>query len=79
MKTLSLKLDENIFEETDSLTSKLNMPRNRYINEALRIFNEYNKRKLLKQQLQKESKITMQDSLEALHEFELLSDEIQAV
>ncbi|MFN9597111.1 MAG: hypothetical protein ACK560_10000 [Bacteroidota bacterium] len=75
MKTLSLKLDDKIFDETEELTSKLKLARNRYINEAVDIYNLYNKRKLLKKQLMKESKLTSKDSMEILHEFEKLIDE----
>jgi hypothetical protein len=74
MKTLSVKVDDAIFEETDTLTSQLKISRNQYINEALRMFNIYNKRKLFKQELTKESKLVMKDSLEVLHEFEMLND-----
>lgn len=75
MKTLSLKLDDKIFDETEEITSKLDLARNRYINEAVRIYNLFNKRQLLKKQLNKESKITSKDSMEILHEFEKLVDE----
>ncbi|HMG14564.1 MAG TPA: hypothetical protein VK590_03890 [Saprospiraceae bacterium] len=75
MKILSLKLDDDIFEEAEELITKLNLPRNRYINEAVNIYNLYNKRRLLKKQLIKESKLTMEDSMEVLHEFEKLIDE----
>jgi predicted transcriptional regulator len=75
MKTLSLKLDDQIFEETEKMTSKLNLARNRYINEALKIYNLYNKRRLLKKQLSKESKLISKDSMEILAEFEKLIDE----
>ena len=34
MKTLSLKLDDEFFEDVEKMTSKLNLARNRYINEA---------------------------------------------
>jgi hypothetical protein len=51
------------------------LARNRYINEAVNIYNQYNKRKLLKKQLLKESKMTMEDSMEVLLEFEKLIDE----
>ena len=74
MKTLSLKLDDNIFEETEKITSKLNLARNRYINEALSIYNLYNNRRLLKKQLSKESKIVSKDSMDILAEFEKLID-----
>jgi predicted transcriptional regulator len=75
MKTLSLKLDDEIFNEAEELTSKMKLARNRYINEAVNIYNQYNKRRLLKKQLLKESKMTMEDSMEVLLEFEKLIDE----
>jgi len=75
MKTLSLKLDDNIFEEAEDITAKLQLARNRYINEAVRVYNLYNKRRLLKNQLVKESKLVMTDSMEILKEFEKLIDE----
>lgn len=75
MKTLSLKLDDEIFDEAEEITAKLKLARNRYINEAVHIYNLFNKRRLLKKQLAKESKLTSADSLEILHEFEKLVDE----
>lgn len=75
MKTLSLKLDDKIFDEAEELTSKLKLARNRYINEAVSIYNLYNKRRFLKKQLMKESKLTSKDSMDILHEFEKLIDE----
>ncbi|WAC39110.1 hypothetical protein [Pedobacter sp. SL55] len=48
MKTLSLKLDDDIFNETEEVTDKLKIARNRYINEALRVFNEYQKAEIIK-------------------------------
>lgn len=74
MKTLSLKLDDTIFEDAEEMTAKLKLARNRYINEAVSIYNLYNKRRLLKKQLRKESGLTADDSLEVLHEFEKLVD-----
>lgn len=77
MKMLSLKLDEEIFKETEKLTVKLKKPRNRYINEALDLYNKYNERMLLKKQLHKESKLVSAESLRVLKEFEKIrtSDE----
>jgi antitoxin component of RelBE/YafQ-DinJ toxin-antitoxin module len=74
MKTLSLKLDEDIFDEAEKITSKMNLTRNRYINEAVKIYNLYNKKKLLRAQLVKESKLTSKDSMEVLKDFEQLID-----
>jgi hypothetical protein len=79
MKTLSLKLDDDIFSETDVMASKLKIARNRYINEALNIYNMVNKRRLLKKQLVKESKLVKKDSMVILAEFEKLMDDYEAV
>ena len=79
MKILSLKLDDEIFDEAEEITTKLKLARNRYINEAVSVYNQYNKRKLLKKQLANESKLTSKDSLEILREFEKLIDENSAV
>ena len=75
MKTLSLKLDDNIFDEAEEITSRLKLARNRYINEAVNLYNLFNKKRLLKKQLAKESKAAQQDSLDVLAEFERLTDE----
>jgi hypothetical protein len=76
MKTLSLKLDDNIFDETEKVVSELNLARNRYINEALNLYNQFNKRRVLKTKLTKESKLVAQSSSEVLAEFEKLVDEL---
>lgn len=75
MKTLSLKLDERIFSEAEKLTSQLKIVRNKYFNEAVNIYNLFNKRRLLKKQLLRESQIVSKDSMEILSELERLSDE----
>lgn len=75
MKTLSLKLDDNIFDDTEEITSRLKLARNRYINEALNMYNLYNKRQMLRKQLLKESQLTSTDSMSVLHEFEKLMHE----
>ena len=46
MKTLSLKLDEIVYEETEQLLEKIKKPRNRYINEALQYYNHIQKKKI---------------------------------
>ena len=79
MKTLSLKLDDKIFEEAEELTIKLKLSRNRYINDAVNIYNQFNKRKLLKNQLIKESKLTSNDSMDVLNEFEQLMGDDEAI
>ena len=75
MKNLSLKLEDNIFQETEKIVTKVKKNRNRYINEAIEFYNRLHKRRLLSKQLSKESKIVAKDSLEVLAEFEKLNDE----
>ena len=74
MKILSLKLEDKVFDEAEEVASKLNLSRNQYINEAVSIYNLYNKRMLLKKQLHKESKLTRKDSMDILRDFEKLID-----
>ena len=75
MKNLSLKLEENIFKETEAILNKINKSRNGYINEALQFYNKLQKRKLLSGQLEKESKLVKNSSMEVLSEFEMLDSE----
>ena len=75
MKVLSLKLDDAIFEETEQLTSQMKLARNRYINEAVSLYNQFNRKRLLKQQLHKESMLVKQQSMEVLNAFEQFMDE----
>jgi hypothetical protein len=72
MKVLSLKLDDDVFEETERIISKLELARNRYINEALALYNKYNRRKMLKSQLAKEAVLANATSMDVLREFEAL-------
>lgn len=74
MKTLSLKLDEIIYEETEKLLEKIKKPRNRYINEALHYYNQIQKKKIISEQLMKESKLVSDESMNVLNEFEKLED-----
>jgi predicted transcriptional regulator len=69
MKTISLKLNDEIFNEVEEITRALKVSRNRYINDAVSIYNRVNKKRLLKEQLAKESALTSQDSMDVLHEF----------
>jgi predicted transcriptional regulator len=75
MKNLSLKLDDNVFNETEKITSKIRKNRNRYINEAVEFYNLLQKRKMISHQLRKESKIVQEESMKVLAEFEKLRDE----
>ncbi len=75
MKTLSLKLDDNIFNETEVVLKKLKKSRNRYINEAVDYYNRINRRSLIGRKLIKESKLIAKESMLVLSEFEAMNDE----
>ena len=79
MKSLSLKLDDEVFKETEKIIAKLDCARNRYINEALEVYNKYNKRKMLKEELRKESMLTYHESMKVLEEFEKIVLDNEAV
>jgi len=70
MKTLSLKLDDSIFGETEKILEKLKKPRNRYINEAIEYYNRAQRRLILENKLKKESVLVKKDSMDVLKEFE---------
>lgn len=75
MKTVSLKIDDSIFTETERILSRLDKSRNRYINDALDFYNQHQQRKYLEEQLKLESKWVGEDSLSVLKEFEELDHE----
>jgi predicted transcriptional regulator len=79
MKTLSLKLDDNIFRETEQVTDYLKKSRNRYINEALEHYNKVQKRFIQAALLEKESKLVSSDSMAVLNEFEGFENESETV
>lgn len=75
MKSISLKLQDAIFQEMEKLSEVLETNRNKYINEAIAFFNAHQERKLLEQRLIEESSLVASDSMEVLQEFEILEDE----
>ena len=70
MKTISLKIDDSIFGETEKILSKMKKPRNRYINEALDFYNRLQRRILIEKRLKKESELVKTDSMSMLKDFE---------
>jgi len=70
MKTVSLKIDDSIFGETEKIVANMQIPRNRYINEALDYYNKIQRRNILEKQLKTESNLVRKDSVNVLHEFE---------
>ncbi len=70
MKTVSLKIDDSIFRETEKILSKIKKPRNRYINDAIEYYNRIQKRALIEKKLKKESDLVNADSMDVLKDFE---------
>lgn len=70
MKTVSLKIDDSIFGETENILSTIKKPRNRYINEAIDYYNRLQKRLILEKKLKKESELVKKDSMSVLKDFE---------
>jgi hypothetical protein len=70
MKTVSLKIDDSIFGETELILSRIKLPRNRYINDAIEYYNRIQKRQLLEERLKSESDLVKIESLSVLNSFE---------
>lgn len=75
-KILSLKLKGEIFDETERVLREIHVPRNAYINSAVRFFNKLNKRSLLKKELARESELARENSMAVLEAFEAFEDEL---
>lgn len=70
MKTVSLKIDDAVFTEAEKILSRLKVPRNRYINEAIDYYNKAQRRQLLEAKLKAESRLVKKESMKVLAEFE---------
>ncbi len=70
MKTVSLKIDDSIFRETEKILTSMKKPRNRYINEAIDYYNRLQHRLILEKRLKIESGLVKTDSMSILKEFE---------
>lgn len=76
-KAISVKIKDDIFNEIEEIVSKLNTPRNSYINRALKYFNQLNRRKFLKETFAEESMLVRENSLHILEEFEQFEESIR--
>ncbi|MBW6459970.1 MAG: hypothetical protein K0B08_05295 [Bacteroidales bacterium] len=72
MKTVSLKIDDAIFLDTEKILSRIKKTRNRYINEAIDYYNRHQRRMILEKKLKSESDLVKKDSLSVLNEFETM-------
>ena len=69
MKTVSLKIDDTTFGETEKILSRIHKSRNRYINEAIEYYNKLQKRMMLEKKLNNESRLVKSDSISTLKDF----------
>ena len=74
MKTVSLRLSDSVFQETEKVVAIVHKPSNKYINEALDYYNKIQKRALLARRLERESNLVKKESMLVLSEFEALYD-----
>jgi hypothetical protein len=70
MKTVSLKIDDLIFGETEKILSRLQKSRNKYINDAIDYYNQVQKRQIIENKLKKESILVRKESMNILRDFE---------
>jgi hypothetical protein len=70
MKAVSVKIDDSIFGETEKILSRISIPRNRYINEAIDYYNKVQKRQLIEKRLKVESELVKAESMKVLEDFE---------
>lgn len=70
MKSIFFNLDEEIFSETERILSVLKISRNKYINDALDFYNQYQRKKMMESRVIMESELVRKESLSVLKEFE---------
>lgn len=70
MKTLSLKLDDTILNETEKIINRIIKPRKRYISEAIEHYNKIQRNQILEKRLKIESNMVKEDSMNFLNDFE---------
>ncbi|MEJ6981698.1 hypothetical protein WG906_14615 [Pedobacter sp. P351] len=70
MKSILLKLDDKLFEETEEQVKELKISRSNYLKTALKAYNNLIKRKRLETQIKKEIALIKDNS----YDQELISD-----
>jgi metal-responsive CopG/Arc/MetJ family transcriptional regulator len=78
-KLISVKIDEKVLEDTDSMVKKLGISRNKYVNEAIAEYTKTKKRADLEEQIRKEIGLIRESSLVVLKEFEALEDDYETI
>jgi metal-responsive CopG/Arc/MetJ family transcriptional regulator len=75
MKSILLKLDDKLFEETDRQVKAIKTSRSNYIKTAIEEYNKWYKKKTLEDQLEREAKLLKEydPDKELKNEFEMAS------
>lgn len=73
-KLISLKINDDLFADTERLIKNRKTTRNAYINQALKLMNHFQHRQRLRKILHTESHKISQESKKILKEFEALQD-----
>lgn len=70
MKSLSLKLDDELFLKLENIRENLHEARNRFINEAIKYYIEKRENEFIREQLHMESMMIREESEKIVREFE---------
>jgi hypothetical protein len=73
MKTVEINLDESKLNETNELRKRMGMMMAEYVSEALTLYNQSQRRRLLEEKLHFESKLVWKESIKVCREFDELS------
>jgi len=73
-KAISIKLKDEVFEDTESIVKSLKIPRNKYINKAIAYYNMINKRKEIAEKFKKEAELVGEESRRVSAEFERIDE-----
>jgi predicted transcriptional regulator len=77
LKKVSLKVDDSIFGEIEKILARIEKSRNRYINEALDLYNKIQRKQILEKKIKKESELVNADSMSVLKAFEKIDKKIR--
>ncbi len=70
MKTISLKISESIFDETEEIPARIKKPLDQYIKEVIEFYNKLQRKPIIEDKLKKESGRVKRDSISVLKDFE---------
>lgn len=76
MKSILLKIDEKLLEETETHVRELQTSRNSYIKQALERYNKFLERKKLEKQFAYESYMVREESVSISKEFDSTTDDV---